>query len=131
MTNVAKKYKKNGHIKLPAVFKTPLNLLLPLFAMKWVNPTLGHKYEKYMPYLLTIFFFILSITLLGLIPGSANVTGNISFTLVLAFISMLVILFSTNGHFWGHIFWPPGVPFFVKIILIPVEFAGIFIKPLH
>jgi F-type H+-transporting ATPase subunit a len=49
---------------------------------------------------------------------------------VLAFISMLVILASTNGHFWGHIFWPPGVPFLVKLILIPVEFAGVFIKPI-
>jgi F-type H+-transporting ATPase subunit a len=68
--------------------------------------------------------------LLGLIPGAANVTGNISFTLVLAAISMLVILFSTNSHFWGHIFWPPGVPFIIKLILVPVEFAGVFIKPL-
>ena len=83
-----------------------------------------------MPYLLTVFFFILINNLVGLIPGSANVTGNISFTLVLAFISMVVILFSTNSHFWGHIFWPPGVPFFVKVILIPVEFAGVFIKPM-
>jgi F-type H+-transporting ATPase subunit a len=82
-----------------------------------------------MPYLLSVFFFILINNLVGLIPGSANVTGNISFTLVLAFISMLVILFSTNRHFWGHIFWPPGVPLLVKLILIPVEFAGVFIKP--
>jgi F-type H+-transporting ATPase subunit a len=83
-----------------------------------------------MPYLLSVFFFILINNLVGLIPGTANVTGNISFTLVLAFISMIVILFSTNGHFWGHIFWPPGVPLFVKVILIPVEFAGVFIKPM-
>jgi F-type H+-transporting ATPase subunit a len=83
-----------------------------------------------MPYLLTVFFFILINNLLGLIPGSANVTGNISFTMVLAFISMVVILLSTNSHFWGHIFWPPGVPFLVKLILIPVEFAGVFIKPM-
>ena len=83
-----------------------------------------------MPYLLTVFFFILINNLLGLIPSSANVTGNIAFTMALALISMLVILFSTNGHFWLHIFWPPGVPFLVKFILIPVEFASIFIKPI-
>jgi F-type H+-transporting ATPase subunit a len=93
------------------------------------KPNLGHQYKKYLPYLLTIFFFILINNIFGLIPGSANVTGNTAFTLVLAAISLLVILFSSNSHYWGHIFWPPGVPFFVKFILIPVEFAGIFIKP--
>jgi F-type H+-transporting ATPase subunit a len=93
------------------------------------KPNLGHKYEKYLPYLLTVFFFILINNILGLIPGSANVTGNIAFTFVLAIISLVVILFSSNGHFWGHIFWPPGVPFLIKIVLVPVEFAGVFIKP--
>ncbi|MGL4284620.1 MAG: F0F1 ATP synthase subunit A, partial [Eubacterium aggregans] len=64
----------------------------------------------------------------GLIPGSANVTGNIAFTLVLAVISFIVILISTNKHFWGHIFNPP-VPGFVKGILVPVEILGVFTKP--
>jgi F-type H+-transporting ATPase subunit a len=65
-----------------------------------------------------------------LIPGSANVTGNMAFTAVLGIISLVVILFSSNKHYWGHIFWPPGVPFLVKLILIPVELAGaILIKP--
>ena len=64
------------------------------------------------------------------LPGAANVTGNMAFTMVLAIISLLVILFSTNTHFWGHIFWPPGVPLFVKVILIPIELAGVLlIKP--
>ena len=91
---------------------------------------LGHKYKKYMPYLLTVFFFILINNIFGLIPGTANVTGNIAFTMVLALISLVVILLSTTKHFWGHIFWPPGVPLPVKFILVPVEFAGIFIKPM-
>src|SRR6185436_2258364 len=94
------------------------------------KPNLGARYYKYLPYLLTIFFFILINNIFGLIPGTANVTGNIAFTMVLAVISLIVILFSSNGHFWSHIFWPPGVPLPVKIILIPVEFAGIFIKPM-
>jgi F-type H+-transporting ATPase subunit a len=94
------------------------------------KPNLGHKWQKYLPYLLTVFFFILINNLFGLIPGSANVTGNTAFTLVLGVISLVVILFSTNRHFWGHIFWPPGVPIGVKIILIPVEVAGVLIiKP--
>ena len=65
-----------------------------------------------------------------MIPGAANVTGNIAFTFILGIISLIVILFSTTSHFWKHIFWPPGVPFLVKIILVPVEVFGVFvIKP--
>lgn len=130
MLSVAKKYRKNGTTKAPSGFQNAIEPVITFVRDEVGKPNLGHKYEKYMPYLLTVFFFILINNLIGLIPGSANVTGNISFTLVLAFISMVVILFSTNGHFWGHIFWPPGVPFFVKVILIPVELAGVFIKPM-
>ncbi|MGZ3840060.1 MAG: F0F1 ATP synthase subunit A [Flavisolibacter sp.] len=129
MLNVAKVYRNKGH-KAPTGFQNAIESVIVFIRDEVGKPNLGRKYQKYMPYLLTIFFFILVNTLVGFIPGSANVTGNISFTMVLAAISMVVILFSTNGHFWGHIFWPPGVPFFVKIILIPVEFAGIFIKPM-
>jgi F-type H+-transporting ATPase subunit a len=81
-----------------------------------------------MPYLLTVFFFILINNVIGLIPGTANVTGNIAFTLVLGLISFIVILFSTNKHYWMHIFNPP-VPGGVKPIMIPVEVLGIFTKP--
>ena len=82
-----------------------------------------------LPYLLTVFFFILINNIFGLIPGSANVTGNIAFTAVLGLISFVVILFSSNTHYWGHIFNPPGVPLGVKFILVPVEFLSVFIKP--
>ncbi len=130
MVTIAKKYRATGANKAPTGFQNAIEPVITFVRDEVGKPNLGRKYERYMPYLLTIFFFILINNLIGLIPGSANVTGNISFTLVLAFISMIVILFSTNGHFWGHIFWPPGVPLFVKVILIPVEFAGIFIKPM-
>ena len=130
MLNIARKYKGAGIGKAPSGFQNAIEPVITFLRDEVGKPNLGHKYEKYMPYLLTVFFFILINNLVGLIPGTANVTGNISFTLVLALISMIVILISTNGHFWGHIFWPPGVPFFVKIILIPVEFAGVFIKPM-
>ncbi|MBX9784066.1 MAG: F0F1 ATP synthase subunit A [Chitinophagaceae bacterium] len=93
------------------------------------KPNLGHKANKYLPYLLTVFFFILINNIVGLIPGTANVTGNIAFTAVLGLISFFVIIFSSNSHFWGHIFNPPGVPGFVKPILILVEFLSVFIKP--
>jgi F-type H+-transporting ATPase subunit a len=130
MLTIAKKYRTNGINKAPTGFQNAIEPVITFIRDEVGKPNLGRKYEKYMPYLLTVFFFILINNLVGLIPGSANVTGNISFTLVLAFISMVVILFSTNSHFWGHIFWPPGVPFFVKVILIPVELAGVFIKPM-
>jgi F-type H+-transporting ATPase subunit a len=130
MLNIAKKYRVNGSTKAPSGFQNAIEPVITFVRDEVGKPNLGRKYERYMPYLLTVFFFILINNLLGLIPGSANVTGNISFTLVLALISMITILFSTNSHFWGHIFWPPGVPLFVKVILIPVEFAGVFIKPI-
>lgn len=129
MLGVAKRYQRGGD-KAPSGFQNAVEPVIEFIRDEVGKPNLGPKYRKYMPYLLTVFFFILINNLLGLIPGSANVTGNISFTLVLAAISMIVILASTNGHFWGHIFWPPGVPFLVKLILIPVEFAGVFIKPI-
>jgi F-type H+-transporting ATPase subunit a len=89
---------------------------------------LGHSYEKYTPLLLSIFFFILINNLIGLLPGSANVTGNIGFTAMLGLVAFIVIMFSTNKHYWAHIFNPP-VPGGVKPILIPVEILGIFTKP--
>lgn len=129
MLGVAGKYKKNGAHVAPTGMQNAIEPVITFVRDEVGKPNLGKKYEKYMPYLLTIFFFILINNLIGLIPGTANVTGNIAFTLVLSVISLIVILASTNGHFWGHIFWPPGVPIFVKVILIPVEFLGIFIKP--
>jgi F-type H+-transporting ATPase subunit a len=92
------------------------------------KPNLGHKYEKYFPYLLTVFFFILINNIFGLIPGTANVTGNIAFTIVLGVMSFIIITVSGNKHYWGHIVNPP-VPFGIKFIMVPVEILGIFTKP--
>ncbi|MDX1913363.1 MAG: F0F1 ATP synthase subunit A [Saprospiraceae bacterium] len=97
------------------------------------KPNIGPKYEKYMPYLLSAFFFILGLNLIGQIPffpGSANVTGNISITIVLALITFLISTFSANKHFWEHTLWMPGVPAVLKIlILTPIEILGLFLKP--
>lgn len=128
MIGVANKYKKNGAKVAPSGFQNAVEPVITFVRDEVGKPNLGHAYEKYMPYLLTIFFFILINNIVGLIPGTANVTGNIAFTAVLGFISFLVIVFSTNRHFWAHIFNPP-VPFLVKFILVPVEFIGIFTKP--
>ncbi len=128
MTSIAKKYKKNGSKTAPSGFQNAVEPVITFIRDEVGKANLGHKYEKYMPYLLTVFFFILINNIFGLIPGSANVTGNIAFTVVLGVISFIVILFSTNSHFWGHIFNPP-VPGFVKPIMVLVEFLGIFTKP--
>jgi F-type H+-transporting ATPase subunit a len=87
------------------------------------------KYEKYMPYLLTVFFFIWFNNLLGLMPGGANLTGNIAVTGVLALITLCITLFSSNKYYWQHIFATPGVPKWLLPIMIPVELIGVFTKP--
>ncbi|MET1057195.1 MAG: F0F1 ATP synthase subunit A [Pedobacter sp.] len=96
------------------------------------KPNLGHKYERFMPYLLTVFFFIWFNNMLGLIPflpGGANLTGNISITVVLATITFLLVNFNGNKYYWKHIF-TPDVPWWLYIVLVPVEIIGIFTKPI-
>jgi F-type H+-transporting ATPase subunit a len=131
MTGIAKKYKKGiGVTSAPKGWQNAVEPVITFVRDEVAKPNLGKKWVNYMPYLLTVFFFILINNLFGLLPGSANVTGNTAFTAVLGILSLVVILFSTNSHFWAHIFWPPGVPIFVKIILIPIELLGVLvIKP--
>ncbi|MES2372347.1 MAG: F0F1 ATP synthase subunit A [Bacteroidota bacterium] len=130
MLSIAKSYKKgHGVTSAPKGKQNLLEVLIIFVREEVAKPNLGHKWTKYLPYLLTTFFFILINNIFGLIPGTANVTGNIAFTVVLGVISFVVIMFSTNSHFWAHIFNPPNVPLGVKFILVPVEFLGVFIKP--
>src|SRR5438552_5507515 len=129
MLSIAKKYENgDGVNSAPKGTQSLLEPVINFVKDEVAKPNLGHRYQKYLPYLLTVFFFILINNLVGLIPGTANVTGNIAFTMVLALISFIVILFSSNKHYWGHIINPP-VPIGVKPILIPVEILGIFTKP--
>ncbi len=93
------------------------------------RPNIGPKADKFVPYLLTAFFFILILNLLGLIPFGATATANISVTAVLAICTFFVTqLYGSKDH-WKHVFWPPGVPFLLKFILIPIEIVGLFTKP--
>ena len=129
MLRIAKRYKSGvGVTSAPKGSQSLLEPVITFVRDEVARPNLGHKYEKYLPYLLTVFFFFLINNLFGLIPGSANVTGNIAFTAVLGLISFVVILFSSNSHYWGHIFNPPGVPFGGNLILVPVVFLSVFIK---
>lgn len=129
MTQVAKKYKKQGTKAAPSGFQNALETAIIFVRDEVAKPNLGKKYLKFMPLLLTIFFFIWINNILGLLPGGANFTGNIAVTAALALISFIVIVLSGNKHFWGHLFNPPGVPFGVKLILVPIEIISLFIKP--
>jgi F-type H+-transporting ATPase subunit a len=94
-----------------------------------VKPNIPHHYEKYMPYLLNVFFFICFLNLSGLIPFSANVTGNITVTASLAVLTLIITNFSATGRYWKHILWYPDIPVFVKPIMLIVEVISIFTKP--
>lgn len=111
-------------------------LLEPLIVMideDIVKGNIGEGYEKYSPYLLTVFFFILVNNLMGMIPifpGGANVTGNITVTMALALFTFIAVNLFGNKHYFKDIFWP-DVPSFLKVIpIMPlIEFIGIFTKP--
>lgn len=94
-----------------------------------VKPSIGDRYQKYLPYLLTLFFFVWFGNLMGLLPGASNMTGNIAVTLTLAFFTFVLTIFSSNKYYWGHIFNPPGVPWWLKPIMVPIEVIGLFTKP--
>ena len=93
------------------------------------KPSIGPQYKRFLPYLLTLFFFILFGNLLGLLPGAANLTGNIAVTAVLAVLTFLIVNFNGNKTYWGHIFWTPGVPLWLRPLILVVELIGVFTKP--
>ena len=91
---------------------------------------IGEKhYKRFTPYLLTVFFFIWINNVLGLIPGGANLTGNISFTLTLSLLTFVIVNINGNKDYWRHIFWMPGVPYPVRVLMALIEIVGVFTKP--
>lgn len=128
---VARSYKKNPNA--PKGIAGFLEPLVTFVRDDIARPNIGEKkYAKYMPYLLTIFFFIWINNLIGLIPFfpfSSNLTGNIYFTFVMALITFIITTFSGNKDYWGHIFNTPGVPVWLAPIMIPVELIGMLTKP--
>ena len=128
-TAVARSYKKNP--KAPKGFANLLETLVVFVRDDIAVPNIGnHKYERYMPYLLTVFFLILIGNLLGLVPIiSGTLTNDIVFTGTLAVITFLITTFSGNRNYWQHIFATPGVPKWLAPIMIPVEIIGMLTKP--
>jgi F-type H+-transporting ATPase subunit a len=129
--SVAKSYKRREG-KAPKGLQSLIEPLIIFVRDDVAKTSIGPKYEKFMPFLLTVFFFIWINNLLGLvpfIPGGANLTGSISITLVLAGLTFIITIINGNGHYWRHIFAMPGVPIGVLAILTPIEILGVFLRP--
>ncbi len=127
-TSLAKSYGKNkGIAKGAGRFFEPIILYI---RDDIAIPNIGEKnYARYMPFLLTVFFFIWFLNIFGLTPLGVNVTGNIAITFSLALLTFLITNFTAKKDYWAHIFWMPGVPVPMKIILAPIELLGVIIKP--
>ncbi len=126
---VAKGY-KNNQGKAPRGVQSFLEPVIVFVRDEIVKPNIGHHYERYLPYMLTLFFFILFGNVLGLLPGAGNLTGNIAVTLTLAVFTFVITNIKGNRAYWSHILWTPGVPLPLRIVILPVEIIGIFTKPL-
>ncbi|MEM1257724.1 MAG: F0F1 ATP synthase subunit A [Bacteroidota bacterium] len=130
--SAARVYKKSEN-NIPTGIAGFVEPLIVFVRDEIARPMIGeHKYKRYMPYLLTIFFFIWINNIFGLIPilNGANLSGNIAFTCTLAVFTFIITTVSGNKNYWKHIFWMPGVPVPMKIFLMPIELIGIFTKPI-
>jgi len=128
----ARSYKKSKD-NVPTGIASFVEPLIVFVRDEIAKPMIGEKkYKKYMPYLLTVFFFIWLNNVFGLIPilNGANLSGNIAFTLVLATFTFIITTLSGNKNYWKHIFWMPGVPVPMKLFLMPIEIIGMFTKPI-
>ena len=131
--SVASAYKKTGVKSAPKGLQSLMEPIILFVRDEVAKPNIGHRYAKYMPFLLTVFFLILINNFLGLVPffpGGANVSGNIAFTMTLAVFVFLLVNFSGNKTYWEHIFWMPGMHWSMKLFLAPIELVGIFTKPI-
>lgn len=131
--SLSRSYKKSG-ISHPKGIQSFLEPVILFIRDDVVIPNIGYKhYERFMPYLLSVFFFILINNIMGLIPFpppfGANVTGNLALTMTLALFTFLIIQISGTKGYWRHIFATPGVPVWLLPIMIPVELIGMISKP--
>lgn len=124
---MAKKYRSSQNPGGAVKFLEPLVIYV---RDEIARPNIGEKhYKRYMSFLLTVFFFIWFLNLAGMTPLGIGVTNNIAVTFSLAIIVFLITSFTANKHYWGHIFWMPGVPKPMRIMLAPIEILGMFVKP--
>ena len=127
--SIAKRYKKNPKSP-PKGLQSLFEPIIVFIRDEVAIPGIGKdQHERFMPYLLTLFFFIWFGNLVGLLPGAANLTGNIAVTFTLAILTFIITNINANKGYWKHIFATPGVPKGVLPLLVPVEFLGLFTKP--
>ncbi len=127
-TSIAKAYKTKGVTSAPRGKQSFFEPLIVFVRDDIAKGNIGRGSDKYVPYLLTVFFLILINNVFGLIPIGANLTGNIAFTLVLAAFTLIIVNINGNKDYWSHIFLPHA-PKAIWIILIPIELVGIITKP--
>lgn len=125
-SSLAKSYRKN---QIPTGAARLLEPIIVFVRDDIAKASIGPKYKKYMSFLLTVFFFILFLNILGLFPFGVNVTGSITVTLALALVTFFITQFSGNRNYWKHIFWFPDIHPIMKIIMIPIELLGMLTKP--
>jgi F-type H+-transporting ATPase subunit a len=134
LLTAARAYKKTGITSAPKGVQSFMEPIVLFVRDEVAIPNIGKKkFAKYMPFLLTIFFLVLTNNFLGLIPffpGGANVSGNIAFTMTLAVCVFVVVNLSANKNYWEHIFWMPGMHWSMKLFLAPIELIGVFTKPI-
>lgn len=127
----ARRYQKNP-LTAPKGIQSVLEPMFMFIRDEVAKPFLGSAYLKYLPFLMSLFFLILTLNFIGQIPflGNPNVTGNLTFTLALSVVTFFVVNLSGKKPYWQHTLWMPGVPVWVKPILSIVEFIGLFLKPI-
>ncbi|MEL6917803.1 MAG: F0F1 ATP synthase subunit A, partial [Bacteroidota bacterium] len=129
----ARSYKKSAS-NMPSGIGKFLEPIIVFIRDEVAIPNIGEKkHHRYMPFLLTLFFFIWINNIFGLIPFfpfSSNLSGNIAFTMTLAVITFVITLFSSKKYYWKHMLWMPGLPIPMKIFLAPIEIIGMFVKPI-
>jgi len=134
LLSAANAYKRTGIKSAPKGVQSLMEPIVLFVRDEVAIPNIGAKKAgKYMPFLLTIFFLILTNNFLGLIPffpGGANVSGNIAFTMTLAVCVFIVVNLNANKSYWEHIFWMPGMHWSMKLFLAPIELIGVFTKPI-
>lgn len=130
LSQVSKYSRGIGRTEAPKGAMQNLLETLVLFVRDDVaKPNIGAKYAKFTPYLLTAFFMILFMNLFGLVPWGVSSTADVTVTAALALTTFVVTQFSASKDHWAHVFWFPGVPAWIRIILTPVEIIGLFTKP--
>lgn len=128
---LGQRYKRGvGRTEAPrGTFQNMFEAIIVYVRDEMAKPNLGHKYKTFLPYLLSAFFLILFGNLMGLVPYGEAATANIGVTAVLAFFTLIIGHIYASWEHWKHLFaGPPGVPFLIRIIMVPIEVAGIFTR---